>query len=261
MKAEKEVYMKITCAKDYSAVIDTLSKLSATWVTGAPLSFVPRDIKDITYLRVVFSDMTSKNSASASLFYGTLIIKKGQRYLHNIPIRKVTPKFLSDLVLGQNNNELHGCLIGYKAVELRLKSTPINYCEDRCSIDFRAIMPLIAKIEIPEGTPRHMTLSKCRAAKAKILGYYQIINHNIVLLESPYRVQKLALEPYKANLDYEWLSDNANVVSMHDHSFVYPEVGQEIIPDEFDESDVICSSGIHFFRTPKEVMTYIRGRW
>jgi uncharacterized protein YjbI with pentapeptide repeats len=61
----------------------------------------------------------------------------------------------------------------------------------------------------------------------------------------------------KAVTGIGWEYDGSPVVSQFDHSFIYPGVGEKIIPDKWDDNRWNeCSNGVHFFITRYEAENY-----
>lgn len=97
------------------------------------------------------------------------------------------------------------------------------------SFDYNAIIPCIIKLAIPEDAKRSSaTSNKCRCDKAKVLDI-------------------TTLGGRKVNV----------ALSRYNNSFIY-EVNKEVSVPDFDENRWHeCASGIHFFMTEEEAVSYI----
>ena len=100
----------------------------------------------------------------------------------------------------------------------------------------RHAFPVIAKLKIPKDAGIVFKFSKCRASRAIVEGFYA---SNHVWMPCP---------------DNELSFTKAH--SAINPGFLY-EKGSEVVPDSFDpDPNIICSHGIHFFRTYEEAAVY-----
>jgi len=123
--------------------------------------------------------------------------------------------------------------IGYKLVNLLLKSD-IKDSRNQ-PIKFRKAYEFgILKLHIPkDAIVRNSCSKKCRSNKVtpvKLYNYY-------------------TGEP----MDHP---ENFKIYSTFDHRFLY-EIGESIVIGNFDDSNSVCSSGIHFFYKPIDLLNYI----
>lgn len=102
---------------------------------------------------------------------------------------------------------------------------------------------IIVNLRVPEGTDCHLTKYKCRAQKAEILGVYDL-NLNPLDPETPiysiYRARHIPF-PYEKETSVT-------------HSKY--QVGDTLVVDDFCYIHAICSTGIHFFRSPLLAIKY-----
>ena len=119
-------------------------------------------------------------------------------------------------------------IVGWKKVFARVKGDSFG--------DFSPFFPVIAKLRIPKDAGIVFKFSKCRASRAIVDGFYAC--------------------------DHEWEPGPDNELSLltakssRDPKFLYTK-GSEVLPDSFDpDPSVICSHGIHFFRTYEEAAVY-----
>lgn len=95
---------------------------------------------------------------------------------------------------------------------------------------------VVAKLIIPKDAAIVCGITKCRASRAIVDGFYAD--------------------------DHEWTPSPDNELSLlmahssRSSSFVYV-VGSEVVPDSFDPDPTLtCSHGIHFFRSYQEAAAY-----
>lgn len=99
-------------------------------------------------------------------------------------------------------------------------------------------IPVIARLRVPAGTPRHLDTStgKVRVAEATVDGFFKLDKKTHELTE--------------------FNSKLGSFRSYHDPSFKYAN-GKRIRPRKrFDLTDNTCASGIHGFLTPEEADSY-----
>lgn len=112
----------------------------------------------------------------------------------------------------------------------------------RKKIDYHSMMALalcLVKLRLPVGArvilrkdSSDLDNRKCRASRAKVLGFY------------PYRGQK------------ELVGQFGSIRSKHDPRFCYFK-GRVVKPTgKFDDSPFVCSSGIHFFVKRSDAVAY-----
>lgn len=129
--------------------------------------------------------------------------------------------------------ELEGELHVFKKVNYRYKTRSGAY-------DAKQV---IAVLTIPAGTPRYVTVDKCRAAEALVTGYTDL------------RGKALEIDMADQNV-YFW--------SIWDRHFKYPKEGGIVQSMDktyenrsFANIREKCASGIHFFRTFGEAKEYM----
>lgn len=96
---------------------------------------------------------------------------------------------------------------------------------------------VIVKLRVPEGTDCHLTEYKCRAQKAEILGVYDLDLN--------------PLDP-KTTIYSIYRSMHSYCVESHSNY----QVGDTLVVDDFYYGHEICSTGIHFFRSPLLAIEY-----
>ena len=137
---------------------------------------------------------------------------------HKFCIEEHTIDFLALSI--KQNCPSHGGFVGWKYVKGRYNGLAI---------------PLVAKLYIPADAKRVNGCGserKCRCNRAKILEYYRAED----------------MKPICP--DY--------VVSGYNKAFVYPGVGEYVVPDSYDDSVFAeCSHGLHFFLTLEEALMYL----
>ena len=102
---------------------------------------------------------------------------------------------------------------------------------------FNTYEAIIAKLIIPKDAVVVFTNHKCRASYAIVDGFY-----NYDYLFQPSTDKKLNI---------------IQAFSAWDYNFCYVD-GKKVTPDSFDsDPNVVCSHGIHFFRTYKEAQSFI----
>lgn len=94
-----------------------------------------------------------------------------------------------------------------------------------CIRGFKALFGCIVELEIPPDAKIHEGYLKCRASRAIVKRYFDPFNHSQI--ETPEN------DIYRRSI---WNT-----------RFIYPNVGEEVVPDSYDDSDANCSHGIHFF--------------
>jgi len=114
----------------------------------------------------------------------------------------------------------------------------LPFCGHLISPGVSRRIPVLARLRVPAGTPRHLDTGtgKVRVAEATVDGFFTMDRKTHALVE------------FKSKL--------GSFVSDHDHSFRYAN-GKRVRPRrEFDLTDDTCASGIHGFLTPEEADSY-----
>lgn len=96
---------------------------------------------------------------------------------------------------------------------------------------------VIVKLTIPKDALLVLGRNKCRASYAKVEGIYP---------SSQYHEEPPAILP---------ITEAESWYTFPFGKFVY-KVGQYVCPDRFDTNAIVCSHGIHFFRTYWEAAHY-----
>jgi hypothetical protein len=111
-------------------------------------------------------------------------------------------------------------------------------CGHLLSMGISKRIPVIARLRVPAGTPRHLDTGsgKVRVAEATVDGFFKLDENTHELTE------------FKPKL--------GSFRSDHDHGFKYTN-GKRVRPRKrFDVTDNTCASGIHGFLTPEEADSY-----